>query len=670
MLLSFSPKLHATVEWPSIRHMGDNLIEAAPGIEEFHVFTTEIDLDDDWDDLKEESQDRQEKINKLALILQKGVPIGKKFKVHQELLELLEQEIAFQIYSRDYNFQKNYDRWLIELEETKPQRSSERLVELKLKALNLSRTAANDYKKLEPEYTQYQLIKFYIINDNENFSFYYNKFKKKFPKSTQLAELSHYVGEYYLSKKEWQKAETAFKSALSLNSKVSKPYTAYMLAWTSLLKTQASKKTSDKLMAHKRAKIAFKLAMKLAKDWDEIETPYPFRKQVAHDLAWYWASQGKDSKEVKDFFEEADLEASHLPYLYYRAIVASRKQSKKASLDAFTTLLKEARESKELTFYQVKVLEASLKLGLYDNLIKVFDDLIKTSHKDSDWVDEWDKDEGFIQLVQAQAPYYLRTTVLALHQDAAKLASKIAKTKSKKKKAQKQQEYQLALSHISSLYKLFYENYPKDKEHSNLAFNYGNVLFELQDFQKASQLFSQLAKVPSKVQQNAAYNAVMAAYSLTQQGKTPELPEPGKAPAPIQVPAAQTLLIANIDFFVKNFPAANENLSSRYTAAQILFDFGHYERSFKRFKTIAAKFPKTAEGENAMRTVLSFYWEKEDWTKVVEIATDFITKPEIVAAGHEKFLDEALTYAKSQVAISKKWFNSHKMSLAKILSIR
>ena len=217
----------ANVQWADIRHIGDSLVDARPSVEEFHSFNSKIDLDDDWEDLQEEYDERAKRLTQMESASIKNLPIGRRFKIHQEMLSLINQQITYNIFKRDHNFSRTYQKWLIELTEDKPKRESKELRSHKLKGLEIARTMANDYKKLEPEISEYQLIKFYILNNNENFSFYFKKFKKRYPKSQKLAEILHLVGEYHFANKKWSQANQTFKEALAIKSSLYRPCLLY-----------------------------------------------------------------------------------------------------------------------------------------------------------------------------------------------------------------------------------------------------------------------------------------------------------------------------------------------------------------------------------------------------------------------------------------------------------
>ncbi|SMF81854.1 hypothetical protein [Pseudobacteriovorax antillogorgiicola] len=638
-----------------IRHLADDLLTAYPDIHEFAEFLSKLDLDDDWDDLEEESQEREKRLKQLDSIPIATLPIGKRFTVHREMIELIEKQIIYLAFRRDHRFYNLYQKWLIELESEKPKRFDQDLQNHQLKGLEIARTMANTYEKLEPEYSQYTLIKFYVFNKNENFDFYYKKFRRSHPKSNYIPELDHLAGEYYFSEKKWDRASSLFVAALKNKSSKIRPYTAFKLAWTQLFIASAAKKKSDRDKAEKKADAAFRLSLKLMDDWSEYKPVFPLMKEASTDLAWYWGSQNVPEARVKKYFKDIDQEWATAEYYFYRGITMAQKKNAEGMEESFQKLFAFNKEAKKLPRYHLKLIELSMQLQAYDVLVESFKSMQKLLDKEGEWFDEWEDNKPLIELTRNQIPYYLRTTAINLHQQVISLSQSAQNLKSQAQQKAMMDKAQALLKVTNELYELFYNNYPDQKGFDDIAFNYGNIKYEMGDMKGALGIFSKVARMDASThRQSAAYNGVMAAFNMVQQDKPPTLPEPGKAEKPVPLPEAQQALIQQIDFFVKNFPKADERVSSEYTAAQILYDFGHYPDAFKRFAELAISHPKTAEGENAMRTILSYHWERKEWTQVVKTANKFIIEPAVVAAGHEKFLEETLSYAKSQAAVSKK----------------
>ncbi len=251
--------------------------------------------------------------------------------------------------------------------------------------------------------------------------------------------------------------------------------------------------------------------------------------------------------------------------------------------------------------------------------------------------------------------YFLRSHAVQIHQNGHELKQNAANIKDRQKQQGALKQAYYILNGALELYSIYENQFPKSKFFEDLSFNHSNLLFELERYEEAMKLFSFLgARGSTKYSKDAAYNAVMAAYNIDSKVPQSKLPEPGKAKKPIPLTPTKKVLVEKIDAFVKHFPNTAESAQTMFTAGQIFFDHGNYQEAFRRFHILVLKAPKSAEGETALRSILSYYWENKNWKEVVKIASKYLVEPSVIAAGHEKFLRETLNYGNSQLALSKK----------------
>lgn len=646
---SFSEDL----SFASIRHLGDQFYDAAPGIEDFQSYTSRLDLDDDWEDLEEEFQDRAKEIATLEAVPIDSLALGKRFAIQRKLLNLVDDQISYLIYKRNYEFKRSYERWLVELEDTKPLLKDETLKILKLKGLDIARLMAVNYKTFEPEETQYALIKYYVLNNNQNYAFYFRKFANKFPKSQRMAETIHLAGEAEFASGNYERATKYFQEALAIKDSTLRSFTAFKLAWSEILRSKTLKFKESQNALHK-AQLAFKLSFKLNQEKSTDKVNFPLQELVVQDLAWLWAEAKTPSQDIQKFYQDNKKSATlQQHYLYYRVIAEAKARNFGAMNENLANLFKLSTEARSLPMYFIKGIEFNMKAEQISQLPELFKRFWDMTNKDSDWYSEWDDNKNLVSLAGQQLAYYLKGYAIEIHQK----AEQIANNAKNRKKAAQERELALARSHYQvcmQMYQSYYQWFPERNETEEVVFNLANIYLGEQNFGEAIKYFRIVAQGKNQsLSFNSAYNAVIAAYSQVQASAAPSLPEPGKALQAIPLPQPHQQLVEQVDFLVKRFPAAAESYSSLYTVGQIFYDFGNYPEAFKRFKFLATKVPGTSEGENAMRTILSFYWDRKEWKTVVEITSQLMGEPSVMEAGHEKFLQETLNYGQSQLAISK-----------------
>ncbi|NRA66707.1 MAG: hypothetical protein HRU19_19625 [Pseudobacteriovorax sp.] len=639
------------VRRPDLRFLSNQLIDAAPSFADFDDFMATVELDDDWEDLTEEYQERQERIDLLEKSALQSLGKGKKFKAQDELMNLLYDQIAFLRLRAQYDYYQDYRMWLVDEIKEKPVLDFVKKEAVILQALENARKMAASFKELQGEYTSYLLIRMLARTGNENYEYYYNRFVRNYADSEYLSRINHIVGEYLTTKGDFKAAGEKFKLALADKKSPIRPYTSYKLAWSMIQQADKEKKPKTKNQFKKKADVAFKLTFKLLEDWDEHEPVYDLKKEAARDALWFWALGGRSEKEIKTFLDDVDQEKLLPQFYYFQGLAAAKQKDAKKLNASFRKLRAYDKESEYIPDYFLKQIQLAYQLGQVVTVNQTYQAFAGSFHEENDWYDEWEGEKDYMKYVLKRLAVSLRIDAIDLHQTQLQKRQQAAEAKNKK-------AFDIAtknLDAVMELYDLYQKTFPKSEFRDDIVYNHSNLLYELGRLKESANLFSLLGKKKdSKYQQEAAYNAVMAAYAADQKKPQPKLPEPGTAKKPIPVSDSKKLLIQKIDFFAKTFPLAKEVPQTTYTAAQIFYDHGHYKHAFDRFDKIVKKAPKTEEGEIALRTILGHYWEKQDWKMVVKLTKKYLVTPAVISSGHEPFLRETLKQAQGQLSVSQK----------------
>ena len=635
----FASTSQAEEFYPKIRYQTDEIFESYPNIEHYVHFRSTLDLNQDWKSLSSDYKKLAQRLEQLDSMHLDSIPLGKRYKIQKDMLDIIDQQLSYLILARDRKFYWSYQSWLVELTKKKPKRSSKRLHNTKLKGLDVARKMANSYEKFAAEETQFNLIRYFVINRNENYKFYLRKFLKKFPKSKYRGEALHLAGEAEFEAANWAMAAEKFTQALASSQNAVKPYTSYMLAWSHMMASRDKSEPSKQRL--KKAEAAFKLAIKSMDKWEGEPPTFGLKQAAAHDLAWLYADRNLSAKKLKSSLEKLDAEDQVIDYYYYRGVKAVKASQWKKAKKALVYVQKNQQErSPELSKMFVKLSELATKSQKYGSLPPLFTSWRYQLSDDSKWVSKWKDTPSAVKVNRAQAKFHLRNFALGLHEQLATI----------QQKSPSDSRLKPMRSTLVSLYEMYLDQYPKSKAWGQIGFNLGNIMFELEEYNRAIAVYNNVVNRHEKFSQDAGYNSVMAAFTAADKQDKAE-PKPGKK---IPLSKAQKLLVKQIDLFTSKFPKAKEALSSTYTAAQLLYDYGHLSEAFERFQSIATMAPKKPEGENAMRVILSYYWEKQDWKNVVSYCQQFLSNPGITAAGHTGFLNETLEYANSQVKVGHK----------------
>ena len=646
-----APALAEDAVRPDLRHFNNDMLLAAPDFNDFEDFLAKVDLDDDWEDLAEEFEERAQRITLLQKAALPSLGEGKAYRAHDELFKLLNEQVAYLRLKAQADFFQKHRLFLIDEIKAEPKFDNTAMQTHILQALEVARTMASRYKKLEEEKTAYRLIRQLARTSNENYEYYYNRFIRAYKNSPYLSRVHHIAGEYLFSKGKLDSAISKLKLALADKSSPIRPYTAFKLGWAHTASGLQSKKPIDKNIALQKADIAFRLAFKLLDNWHEYDPVFDLKKALTKDYVWLATHRGTSLAEISSFLKTIDAEDHEKEALRFRAIVAGENGDKANMNQYFAAFYKKIPEDPELPKHHLKHAALAYKQGDAKTVLDQYSAISKLFVKETPWYEEHSDDETVLQYYKDRLAINLRADAVAIHQNAQATREKAAEKKDKKAI----EEADEILNAVGKLYALHVATFPYSPHKDDMIYNHSNLLYAVGDLQGSARMFSILSrKEDSKYRQEAAYNAVMAAYTADQNDKQAKLPEPGKAKKQYLISENKQLLIEKIDYFVKNFPTATEFAQTKYTAAQIYYDHGHYEEALKRFHDLVLKAPNTTEGESGLRTILGHYWDRQDWAAVVKESNRYLSAPAVKAAGHEEFLSAAKSQAQSQLSVSKK----------------
>ncbi len=141
----------------------------------------------------------------------------------------------------------------------------------------------------------------------------------------------------------------------------------------------------------------------------------------------------------------------------------------------------------------------------------------------------------------------------------------------------------------------YYERYfakPDDKE-ATMAFYYGELLFKLQRYEKAAEMYERSVAVDpkSKYADEAAYAAMISSKNAL----GPEPPPDAGAPCPdgkqCAIPPNQQKLVAAFDLYLKTVSASPERPNVEYRKARVYYEYNHFAEAAPLFDHIVAAYP-------------------------------------------------------------------------------
>ncbi|HYX38416.1 MAG TPA: hypothetical protein VE954_35385 [Oligoflexus sp.] len=630
---------------PDVRHWAEDIYAAAPRFEDHEDFLSDLNLDEDLDDLKEAQEKRAEELKSLEAIDLAKESSGRGFLLAKQLVELSLKISSYQrmMAERDLYFKSKDWRLQDPTARTKIPKQAD-IESHSFKTVGFARNLVNSYT-FEQDRNQYLLIRLLARTQNSNLFLFLDQFKKRFPSSTFMPHVNLALAEYYFQLKEYEKSEGLLKTVMDNKTTPVRPYAIYKLAWVHIMRTQNEKDNAKRLAGLEKAAVALRLTHKLMNDWDAYKPVFKLKEESAVDLAWVFAEMRTPKADVQKYFDENKPKTAYQTYLVYLAVDAIRDGDSKLAETAFAEYLPQQVESRYYPQNLMSQIDLFIQTRSFDKVLEGYKKIRGLFDEENPWMKEWNKDKQLVETYQKQLANHLVLTAAKIQQEAEKMGAQPPA----KVKGQPFYDSSKLMVISKGYYDLFMDWYPNSDAQDDARYNYALLVFQNGEMERAIQLLSKIAAdTKSEHRRDAAYSLVVAAANWDSTQQVPKLPEPGKAKDPVPLSKSKAVLIEKIDFFHKNWPEDEQNIPALYTAAQTLFEFGHYEDAMRRFDGLIKLAPKSEQGEAALNTLLSFYVEATRWDDLITVCKEYLANKTVASSGHRKLIRQTLDYAKSQ----------------------
>lgn len=465
------------------------------------------------------------------------------------------------------------------------------------------------------------------MND-DNAVLYYKQLITQHPNSTLVPDAWLALGEYYFDKHKIAEATAAYQHVMDFKTHRAYAFAVYKLGWCHYNNQGVGEKNPGENL--RKSIAAFKLVVKLSESTDEKRN-FNLRDEAIRDLVMAFA-ETEDTDAAWKYFKTIGEENKFYVMLERLGNTYADAGKNDKAIEVFTRLLTEApTKPSNPKIYQKLV-------GLYDitNRLPQSVATIKKMHelyagKTSTWIAA---NSAKPAIVAEASQLTERTT----HRYGTLFHNRGQKTKTKQIE-----------SHAAEIYSMYLESYGANEQAYEIRYYLADIQMNEGKYESASTNFMKVATQKpkdGKYLKEAALMAVSAIAKYNEQTKFPPLAPAGQAPKTQPIPKIRQLYVDVIDQYVKLLPAEKDGNSMRYTAAQIFFDYGHYDVAVKRFDGIAVDLSSTKQGQTAARVVVAFFNEKNDWAQVIEYGKKYLANKQITAdAGVKKFLEDSLRLA-------------------------
>ena len=616
--------------------------KAAPNLEDHANYFSDNRREVSVGDQKKADQLRLKTIASIEQLL-KGK--SKSIRRFELLLRLGELQVERHDFLRDVamaQYERAWDGW---------QKGGKQGVEPKLStdaADAEMMNAANSFRELVNEFPRhprtdaalYSLARVLARMGRDTAVDYYQQLLQAFPKSPLVPDTYLSLGEFYFDKHQITDAMGYYKKVMDFKEHRAYPYAVYKLGWAYYnAPAKNDEETKENL---RKAVTAFKLVVKLAdrdRESGRARTNLDLREEALKDLVMVWAD-AEDVASAWKYFRSINEPGSFYKMLERLGNIYADQGKNDKAIAVFRRLLQDAPNRDNNPAIHVKLVEL---LDLTNNLNGVVAEL-KAMHQ------LYLGDTAFTRAnprgkdgAPSPAAEGRRLTELYTHRYGAIYHQRGQKAKSN--------EY---LHHAGEIYHLYLTSFPTTHDAYEIRYYLAEILYDFKNWEKAAghYLIVAKSKADGKYLRPSALNAVAAMNQAVQGVKGPALPPPGQAPKPVEVPRLKQKLVETIDQYVALLPKEKDGEPMRFTAAQILFEHGHYPDAIARFERITREIPQSKQAQAAVRVVLGFHAEHEDWSAVVNKGQGFLRNEALMTPELRKYVTDLLRASMFKRAIA------------------
>ncbi len=464
---------------------------------------------------------------------------------------------------------------------------------LKTEAVKLYARIYKNY----PNFKDLDKVLFYLgtnlqsIGKQEQALTIFKRLIRDFPNTKYVPNVLLSFGEYYFNKDDAESALKAYRKAAEYKNSDVYAYALYKEGWCYFNLEQKD-----------RALDTFINVIKYSEKHPNQENSKALIKQARKDIVRTYAHVGNPKKAIpflKDI-SEGDKD-TWLKLAERLAIQYGDMGNARDSTRMYRQLIKLNRSSVKTIDYQYEIVRNQTISNAYSKaaikelirLMKLVQYADKGKFKDTKEQNYARKRKRVESLVRQWATQYHR-------------------------EAQKTKNSDLyAMAYF--LYKNYLETFPKSDKVYTMTFFYGELLYKLQQWEKAAKAYEQVIKIDpkGKYTEDAVHAAVLAYFKIVdtseeqaqlggknsianvdngddkgdkKDGKKAQAKN--EVPKPKKIPELHQKFIHALKRYIKYAPHGDRIVDVKYNLARTYYDFNHFKEAAKIFKDIAYHYPK------------------------------------------------------------------------------
>ncbi len=459
---------------------------------------------------------------------------------------------------------------------------------------------------------------------------------RQYPDSKFVPDAYVQMGEHFFNSNDLERARKAYEKALACNVPQIYAFALYKLAWCDF----NSGAYEDAI--HKFEKVVSYQENAARKGpRGERKDKIQLKNEALGDMILSW-SQLNAVDQARDYYaQHASRKKTHhlmarLGNVYFDA------GKWDPAIRTYRMIISEDPTDPEDPAYQANIVKAYEGQRMRDQVRVELKKLVQVYGPKSDWAQANSRNKSALASAYDLTEGSMRELVTDYHQEAQKTKSVAT--------------YRLA----RDIYKEYLDNFPESENASNLRFYYAEILYALQEWDKAAEQYELVSKKDPKgyYAKSAAYDAILCYEKLVAiaQGRMQQrelsdnekidekqkkgvvqkhgmITKAGKNAQEEPIPHWEQKLADASDRYVKLFPGGNDEVTVRYKAAFLYYDHFHFVEAGKRLGEVITKWPTNELAQKAADLIMDALSAKGEVAELNDLAKKFYANHQLAKAG-------------------------------------
>jgi len=516
----------------------------------------------------------------------------------------------------EYRLQQNYDTAIHDFQtgktKKKPVLDLRASQEYNRKAVQLYEWFLRDFPK-DPKIDQALFFlgyNYFELDQAEKGKDYYARLTKEFPGSSYIEESNFALAEYYFDREKWGDALKHYEAVAANKRARLYSFALYKLAWCQY----KTGKVKDALISLEKVIRAGRMAKGANDSSQSGAGRIRLATEAQKDLVVFYAEAGT-AKDARAYFEEIVGEKHTFGMLEKLAYYYVDTGNREGARYIFRQLIEERPNAPKAYDYQYQIVSMYTSTDKGEVFKAELYNWIQNYSPDSEWAKANAKDKDLVAKAHQLIETTLRNHVLQMHQTA---------QNSRVPEAQKS---------AKAGYELYFQTFRQGAHLDEMHFFYGELLFDMGDYELAAQHYAYVAENSPKSQyyEKSVLNTVLAYEKILP--KEEDLKKMvGNSVDPVPFNRTVKSFEGAALRYMQAFPKGENVPAIKYKLGALYYYHNQFPQALESFNSIIKQYPKSPYAQYAANLSLDIYNLRKDYGGLEAQGKAILENPDLAAS--------------------------------------